>query len=216
MARRSAHTPEELRQKILDAAKTIIEQNGLVGLSAREIARSIGYSPGTLYNIFENLDDILLTLQTQLVGDISAVMNDAVRSAGASADPQHIIDVMARAYLEFALKNRRLWNLLFTHYLPDGATVPPQLHENINAVSAAAADLLSKFLPNHTRPEIEIAAKALWAGVHGITAIAVTDKGPSMTGATALMFVNQLTSTYTRGLVASSAGKAVPISQASR
>ena len=66
MGRRSVHSPEELRQLILDASQTIVERNGITGLSAREIARMIGYSPGTLYNIFENLDDVLLTLQVQL------------------------------------------------------------------------------------------------------------------------------------------------------
>jgi hypothetical protein len=51
MGRRSVHSPEELRQLILDASQTIVERNGITGLSAREIARMIGYSPGTLYNI---------------------------------------------------------------------------------------------------------------------------------------------------------------------
>ena len=39
MGRRSTHTPDQLRQLILDAAEAIIETNGLAGLSAREIAR---------------------------------------------------------------------------------------------------------------------------------------------------------------------------------
>ncbi len=55
MGRRAVHSPEELRQLILDASRTIVETNGISGLSAREIARVIGYSPGTLYNIFETL-----------------------------------------------------------------------------------------------------------------------------------------------------------------
>jgi AcrR family transcriptional regulator len=207
MARRSTHTPEELRQRILDAAQSIIERDGLIGLSAREIARAIGYSPGTLYNIFENLDDILLTLQTQMVGNLFETMRDVVAKSPPAAGPQSVIDSLARRYLEYALDNKRMWNLLFTHYLPEGMTAPLALHDNINAVSCIVADLLAKLLPGAPRQELEIAAKSLWAGVHGITAIAVTDKGPTMTSATALVFVNQLTTTYTRGLVARAADK---------
>jgi AcrR family transcriptional regulator len=207
MARRSTHSPEELRHSILVAAKGIIEREGLVGLSAREIARSIGYSPGTLYNIFENLDDILLTLQTQLVGDLVEVMNSVVERAGATLDPPKTIDALARVYLEYALENRRMWNLLFTHYLPDGMSAPQALHDNINAVGSIVANLLAPLLPGATRQELEIAARALWAGVHGITAIAVTDKGPTMTSATAHVFVKQLTSTYTRGLLPAPSNK---------
>ncbi len=45
MGRRSIHTPEELRELIIDATTAIVEQQGLEGLSAREIAKRIGYSP---------------------------------------------------------------------------------------------------------------------------------------------------------------------------
>ncbi len=196
MARRSAHSPEELRQRILEAAQGIIEREGLVGLSAREIARLIGYSPGTLYNIFENLDDVLLTLQTQMVGSLVEVM----KAVPAGPTPEKTIDAMARAYLDFALENKRMWNLLFTHYLPDGVQLPAALRDNVNTISSMVSEILAPMLANASQSEIEIAAKTLWAGIHGITAIAVTDKGPSLNSATAHVFVKQLTSTYSRGL----------------
>jgi AcrR family transcriptional regulator len=198
MARRSAHTPEELRQRILDAAQSIIERDGLVGLSAREIARLIGYSPGTLYNIFENLDDVLLTLQTQLVGSLVDVM----KSVPVGSTPAAHIDALARAYLDFALDNKRMWNLLFTHYLPQGIAAPQALHDNVNGVSSLIAEVISPLMPGASKIEIEIAAKTFWASVHGITAIAVTDKGPTLTSATAHVFLKQLITTYTRGLTA--------------
>jgi AcrR family transcriptional regulator len=198
MARRSAHSPEELRERILQAAQGIIERQGLVGLSAREIARLIGYSPGTLYNIFENLDDVLLTLQSQMLGSLVDVM----KSVPYSSTPEATINAAATAYLNFALDNKRMWNLLFTHYLPEGMTAPAALHDNVNILTGIIADILAPLLPKASKSEVEVAAKALWAGVHGITAIAVTDKGPSLNSATAQIFVRQLTSTYTRGLTA--------------
>lgn len=196
MARRSTHTPEELRQRILEAAQSIIERDGLVGLSAREIARLIDYSPGTLYNIFENLDDVLLTLQSNMVGSLVNVLKNVPQGHA----PAGNIDALARAYLDFALDNKRMWNLLFTHYLPQGMAAPQALHENVNMVSAIVAEALTPLMAKSSPTEIEIAAKTLWASVHGITAIAVTDKGPTLTSATAHVFLKQLISTYTRGL----------------
>lgn len=196
MARRSSHTPEELRQRILEAAQTIIEREGLVGLSAREIARLIDYSPGTLYNIFENLDDVLLTLQTNMVGSLVDVLKDVALVQSPAAN----IDALARAYLDFALDNKRMWNLLFTHYLPQGMAAPQALHDNVNMVSSLVADVVAPLMAGSSKTEIDIAAKALWASVHGITAIAVTDKGPTLNSATAHVFLKQLISTYTRGL----------------
>ena len=67
MGRRSTHTPQQLRELILDAAQEIIQVQGLAGLSAREIARRIEYSPGTIYNMFENLDDVVLHVEARVL-----------------------------------------------------------------------------------------------------------------------------------------------------
>ena len=192
MARRSAHSPEELRQLILSAAQGIIERDGLVGLSAREIARAIGYSPGTLYNIFENIDDVLLTLQTQMLARVIDVMNTVPKAP----TPDQMIADLARAYLDFALENKLMWNLLFTHQV----AAPAALVENINMIGAIVAQPVADLQPNASKSESDLAARALWAGVHGVTAIAVTDKGPTLNPTTAHIFVDQLVSTYTRGL----------------
>ncbi|MEQ1652244.1 MAG: TetR/AcrR family transcriptional regulator [Hyphomicrobium sp.] len=197
MARRSAHTPEELRQRILEAAQSIIERDGLVGLSAREIARLIGYSPGTLYNIFENLDDVLLTLQTQML----ASLVDGMKAVPQNGTPQQSLDDLARAYVDFAIDNKRMWNLLFTHDLPSKMATPAALTENVNMIGMIVAMPIAAMMPKASKQEIDVAARALWAGVHGVTAVAVTEKGPTLNPASAHTFVNQLVSTYTRGLI---------------
>ena len=59
MARRSDHSRDELKALILDCAREIAEEEGLRGLTARRIATEIGYAPGTIYNLFSNLDDLI-------------------------------------------------------------------------------------------------------------------------------------------------------------
>lgn len=198
MARRSAHTPDELRQKILEASQTIIERDGLVGLSAREIARAIGYSPGTLYNIFENLDDVLLTLQTNMVSEVLELLHNIDQGAS----QEETIEIYARTYLAFALDNKFMWNLLFTHNMPQNTTMPTVLIENVNKLAAVIESTVSKMIPDAEPQQVHVAARTLWASVHGITAIAVTEKGPTLTPATAHIFVDHLVKTYLRGLKA--------------
>ena len=181
MARRSAHTPEELRQRILEAAQTIIERDGLVGLSAREIARLIDYSPGTLYNIFENLDDVLLTLQTQMVASLVDVLKGV--ALGPSPADQHR---RLSAHLSRFRARQQAHVEPVVHALPAARrSGPPALHDNVNMISALVADVIQPLMPNASKTEVEIAAKTFWASVHGITAIAVTDKGPTLNSATA-------------------------------
>lgn len=196
MGRRSTHSPDELRQLILDASRTIIESNGLVGLSAREIARQIGYSAGTLYNAFENIDDILMTLQCDLVGDVVRCL----KAVPPDLDRKRQIDALSQAYIKFALDNRRLWNLLFTHAAPPDSALLEILRGHINALAEIIAEALRPLMPKASTDDVDMAARVLWAGVHGITAIAVSDKGPKITPATAQAFAEALTSTFSRGL----------------
>ena len=62
MGRRSDHSRDELYTMALAAARKIAEKEGLRGLTARRIAREIGYTVGTLYNLFDNLDGLIVHL----------------------------------------------------------------------------------------------------------------------------------------------------------
>jgi AcrR family transcriptional regulator len=197
MGRRSSHTPEQLRHLILDASRDIIEAEGLVGYSAREVARKIDYSAGTLYNVFRDLDDVLVTLQKQLLDDAALSLAEVQHGN----DPRQRLFDLARAYVSFALTNRRLWNLLFQHQPPANGS-SDQLHDGVNKIIAAVADAIAPLMPNAKDGAADHAARVLWAGVHGITAIAVTEKSPTMTPETALSYVEALTTTYIKGLTA--------------
>ena len=60
MARRSDHSREEIKEMALVAAEKMILANGKDGLSARKVAQEIGYTVGTLYLVFKNLDELIL------------------------------------------------------------------------------------------------------------------------------------------------------------
>ena len=88
MGRRSTHTPQQLRELILDAAQDIIQVQGLAGLSAREIARRIEYSPGTIYNMFENLDDVVLHVEARVLDALDKRLSTLLQDGNADRQGQ--------------------------------------------------------------------------------------------------------------------------------
>jgi AcrR family transcriptional regulator len=199
MGRRSVHTPEELRDLILNAATDLIEQGGLAALSAREIARAIGYSPGTLYNVFENLDDVVLTIEARLLDQLSAKLSEAADGAA----PRERISRLAHAYLSFTHQNPKLWNLLFEHHLPADRAVPPWYKTKLEGLMTQLEDALAARLDGHEPASIKQAARVLWAGVHGITSLSTADKLSTITSEAAGPLVEDLLQTYLAGLVRS-------------
>lgn len=196
MARRPTHAPGELREMILAEATRLIEEHGLAGLSAREIAKGISYSPGTIYNAFENLDDVILTIEARLLDKLDAHLKEIPAQDG-SKDP-HVVR-MAMAYLAFTRENRKLWNLLFEHYLA-ADKAPDWYQSKLDGLMSNIESALFASMPRASAPEIKRSARVLWAGVHGITSLAAADKLANVTTDTAQEMVRNLVETYLAGL----------------
>ncbi len=196
MGRRSIHTAEELRELILQAATELIERDGLAGLSAREIARRIGYSPGTLYNVFENLDDLILTIEARLLDRLANRLGEPT----STTDPESRVLQLARSYLAFTHENPKLWNLLFEHHMPAGKQVPAWYQTKLDGLMTRIEETLEPLMTAGDPAAVKRAARVLWAGVHGITSLSTADKLSNVTSELAVPLVEDLVATYLAGL----------------
>lgn len=181
---------------ILHAAQEIIEKEGLSGLSARAIARRIDYSPGTLYNMFENLDDLVLHVEARILDELDA------RLAGLSVDgnPLRSAQLLAESYLEFTRDRPRLWNLLFEHHLPSGSPIPQWYQQKLDKLLGRVENAIAPLFGPADLPSLKRSARVLWAGVHGITSLATSDKLSTITSETAQVLVQDLVTSYVVGL----------------
>jgi len=104
--RRHART----KQAILDAAQRIIAERGTEGLSMREIAQRIEYSPSGLYEYFRGKDEIIQGLCDE--GFVRLSERIRYRIATEHAPVQRLI-ASGVAYLEFANQHREQYMLMF-------------------------------------------------------------------------------------------------------
>jgi AcrR family transcriptional regulator len=198
MGRRSSHTPQQLRALIVDAAQEIIDANGLAGLSAREIARRVGYSPGTIYNMFASLDDVVLHVEGRVLDALDKRLADIQPGDGEPGDGRVV--QIAHAYLAFTQASPRLWNLLFEHHLPAGADLPDWYRQKLEGLMAHVERALSPHFPPGREADCQRAARALWAGVHGITSLSTAEKFSVVTTDMAGRLIDDLVGTYLAGL----------------
>lgn len=119
MARRSDHTRPELEKLIIDAGHALMAEQGFARFSAREVAKRIGYSVGTLYNVFGSADALVLAINTRTFGLWADHLRAALDRAGDDR-----IRALVEGYFAFARENRNLWMAIYDHRLPPEMAMP--------------------------------------------------------------------------------------------
>jgi AcrR family transcriptional regulator len=170
MARRSDHSREEIRQMALNAAEAIVAAEGYKGLSARKVAGAINYTVGTLYLVFENLDDLVL----QVNGRTLDALYEWLRARRApDADARASLAALADAYIAYAETETPRWNMLFEYVTDKGNALPDWYQMKLSKVFGLAEEALRPLADHRSEQEIQQAARVLWASVHGICTLKI-------------------------------------------
>ena len=114
--------------------------------------------------------------------------------------PDERVLALARAYLAFTIERPRLWNLLFEHHLPPAVQVPAWYQQKLDQLLERVEVVIRPLVHNDDALSAKRAARVLWAGVHGITSLATTDKLSSVTSDDAQALVDDLVRNYLAGL----------------
>lgn len=177
MARRSDHTREELKDLILKASWEIVEKEGGSGLTARRIAKEIGYAPGTIYNLFSSMDDLYLAINALTMQELYKVLSSP-ECHDPNKKPIQNMKKMAELYRQFAREHRPHWLMLFTQVLPDEKDYTPWYREQSELMFQPLEDLLEPYYSPRHDAKKQMAARALWASVHGLCFLEETKKIP--------------------------------------
>ena len=163
MGRRSDHSREELTALALKAAREIVEEDGLRGLTARLLANKIGYAPGTLYNLFDGLDGLVGVLNAETLNNLMEFVSDV----SLEGEPDEVLRALARRYQEFIDKHPNLWSALFDPAAPHGKALPQTYWERLYAVLGVVEGVLAPLFAPGQDDECLHAARTLWAALHG-------------------------------------------------
>jgi len=173
MARRSDHSREEIHQMALEAAENIVAEHGFEGLSARKIATAIGYTVGTLYLVFENIDDLILQVNARTLDRLYARMADAQARA---RDARDGLLQLGQVYIRFAGGDPHRWSMIFEHRLGEGRELPGWYQQKIERMFAIVEETLAPLAGTRPRKEVAQAARVIWGGVHGVCILALGDR----------------------------------------
>jgi AcrR family transcriptional regulator len=164
---------EEIRGKILDAAREMFVTEGFDSVTMRRIAERIEYSPTAIYFHFKDKEALL----RELCATDFRTLAEQFYAIAQIADPIERLRRTGHAYVQFGLNNPGHYRMMFMTPHPPVNSTDVDLEKGnpeqdayafLKAiiVQAVAEKLL-------TSDDVDLISQTMWAGVHGVISLQI-------------------------------------------
>jgi len=162
----------DLKNALIEAGIKIVHKEGIQQLSLRKVAAICGVSHAAPYKHFKDKASLLEAMQLHITEQFSKLLNDIVEEYQNDTDIMHHL---GHAYLRFFIENPHYYHFIFGQIgihinleNEDKENYPPyNIFRNISITVLEKQQIpKEKFTQNIT---------AMWAVIHGITAMAAMD-----------------------------------------
>jgi AcrR family transcriptional regulator len=174
---RRARQKSLLRQEILDAARELLVRDGYDALSMRKVAERIDYSPTAIYLHFKDKQELVFSLCEETFARLVRELETLEREF---PDPLVRLRKGMERYIHFGLTHPN-------HYIPTFMLPPPtevkslriaDMHDPQSAGMRALGTLRDTIAAGVKARKLrkvdpEVAARAAWAAIHGITSLLI-------------------------------------------
>ncbi|WAJ28332.1 TetR/AcrR family transcriptional regulator [Antarcticirhabdus aurantiaca] len=162
-----------LRERILAAAEARIVSSGASALRARDVMADAGAALGGLYNAFEDLDDVVIHVNSRTLGRLQAALT---RASQGLENPTEALRAAALAYLAFAQANRSLWSALFEYRYASGRRMPDWHLAEQAELLVHIVEPLRGLRPDWDRDTLLLRARTLFGAIHGIVSTSMEER----------------------------------------
>lgn len=173
LTERRERDKKALREEILGAARDLFVEQGYESVSMRKIAGRIEYSPTAIYLHFKDKSDLLRSICEETFDKLAAALEElARRTSSGKEDPVELLKEGLRVYIDFGLAHPNHYRLTFlTRHQPDNGEKVEAGMRAFGCLTAAVKACVDGgcFRDDH----VEAISQALWAGVHGVTALLI-------------------------------------------
>jgi AcrR family transcriptional regulator len=169
---------EDVRERIVEAARDIVSEDGLDALSMRALALRIGHSPGTIYLHFQDKDELLRSVMSEGFKRLGVSVDGELAKLAEDEGALARYAAMGRGYARFALENTGYFRSMFK--MPKVAHVegcPEGAHGAAEGPPGSSrhhgVELLARAMEQGEAEVGDPARAALvgWGLIHGLTSL---------------------------------------------
>jgi AcrR family transcriptional regulator len=168
---------DEVRTKIMDAARELFAAEGIEAVSMRKIADAVEYSPTIIYQHYADKDALLHELCSEDFGALAHTFAEIAKVT----DPIQRIEQIGLAYGRFGIEHPNHYRLMFMTPFHGKKLDAEEMRKQGNpdedgyaflkqtVTEAIAAGRYQSGLTN-----ADLISQVLWAALHGVVALEIT------------------------------------------
>nr|WP_321462912.1 TetR/AcrR family transcriptional regulator [uncultured Cohaesibacter sp.] len=169
----------ETGRRVLEAAVALMREDGLKAVQIRTIASKAGYSVGSVYKHFPDIDALIIAVNGVTLTQMNELFSQSMQQ---SDDPLERLKMLARSYMHFAYSQPNLWRGLFEHHLPDDDAIPDE-HKAQNVELLALIEReLANISPTLDQEALSIRSRTCFAAVHGMVTFSMEGRFVGLSG----------------------------------
>ncbi|ORE87238.1 TetR family transcriptional regulator [Oceanococcus atlanticus] len=170
---KSAYHHGNLRAALLDTARSLVQAQGLDGLTLRAVAERLGVSRSAIYRHYSSKDELLGQIIMEGFEQLRAATAEAAqqRAKRTESCPLDQLHHMGLAYIRFAVEHADLYDLMFHPSLIGRSC------DTVKMASLRSYEVLTDMLQRCQQAgqikagEPHRQAFAIWASLHGLVSL---------------------------------------------
>lgn len=163
---------DNIQENLVNRGRELIKEKGADFLTARKLSEASGYSVGTIYNQFGNMDNFVL-IQNYLTLDSLYGRLSKLRAAGTAYQR---LNLYVREFIDFVLENKNLWFLVHNFHLHNNNRRFSKIYlRRIVQMTQLVESAYKSLFPDIKTPERILTLQVLWLTLFSLSSFLTTD-----------------------------------------
>lgn len=165
------NTKDNIQRILLEKGRELVQEKGADYLTARKLSEASGYSVGTIYNQFANMDNFILAQNMRTLDELYDYLSRLLKDSNDYKNLNRYLD----GFVSFVLANPNLWFLLYRFHLQSEVTrLPKPYLRKLVKITGIWEPSFNSVFGNLSIKERRLSMQVLWVSLFSLSSFLTT------------------------------------------
>lgn len=191
------NTKDNIHNILITKGRELVRQKGARFLTARKLSEATGYSVGTIYNQFGNMDRYVIEQNMMTLDELYHTLNKIMPDTNPYKNLNRYVD----AFAAFVLNKPHLWFLLFNFHIQSGyADFPQEYLRKLLKITNLWRKEFNAVFEKLSAAERKVSLQVLWLSMFSLSSFLTLNGLDKMSRVNKKNVCKLLLNTYLAGL----------------